>query len=230
MNKNTIVLAIVCTLAMQFISAPAFASNITVYADRVSFDAAVGSTTTENFLDTSHLLISSGILNQFTNEAGINPGDIQPGVTYSTPIGTGLFFNIDAGPGSGYTGGFLDGIRSGDPSPLTITFDTPVSAFGFDTNIRMGTDFDLTINFTQGADFDADFVVMNSSDMEFFGFQSDFSDITSVVIQGYGDVSLNFALDNFSFGGTAVPVPAALWLFGSGLISLFGMARTKRRN
>jgi len=33
----------------------------------------------------------------------------------------------------------------------------------------------------------------------------------------------------FSFSGTAVPVPAAAWLFGSGLLGLAGAAR-KRRN
>jgi len=30
------------------------------------------------------------------------------------------------------------------------------------------------------------------------------------------------------FGFQAVPVPAAAWLFGSGLLGLFGMARRKR--
>jgi len=31
----------------------------------------------------------------------------------------------------------------------------------------------------------------------------------------------------FAFGGTVVPVPAAVWLFGSGLIGLIGLARRK---
>ena len=34
--------------------------------------------------------------------------------------------------------------------------------------------------------------------------------------------------DKFSIGVTAVPVPAAVWLFGSGLLGLVGMARRKK--
>ena len=37
--------------------------------------------------------------------------------------------------------------------------------------------------------------------------------------------------DNFNLSGTpAVPVPAAIWLFGSGLLGLVGMARRNRRS
>lgn len=34
--------------------------------------------------------------------------------------------------------------------------------------------------------------------------------------------------DDFSIGVTAIPVPAAVWLFGSGLLGLVGMARRKQ--
>jgi hypothetical protein len=32
-----------------------------------------------------------------------------------------------------------------------------------------------------------------------------------------------------AFGGTVVPVPAAVWLFGSGLLGLVGVARRKKQ-
>jgi hypothetical protein len=36
--------------------------------------------------------------------------------------------------------------------------------------------------------------------------------------------------DNFNLAGTpAVPVPAAAWLFGSGLLGLVGVARSRNR-
>ena len=35
--------------------------------------------------------------------------------------------------------------------------------------------------------------------------------------------------DDFSIGVTAIPVPAAAWLFGSGLVGLIGLARRKTR-
>ncbi len=34
--------------------------------------------------------------------------------------------------------------------------------------------------------------------------------------------------DNISYTGTVVPVPASLWLFSSGLLSLYGIARRKK--
>jgi len=38
--------------------------------------------------------------------------------------------------------------------------------------------------------------------------------------------SANFSIDSFSM--TVVPIPSAVWLFGSGLIGLIGMARRKK--
>ena len=46
-----------------------------------------------------------------------------------------------------------------------------------------------------------------------------------------GGTSLIRALDNSTFvayEGSVVPVPAALWLFGSGLLGLVGVARRKK--
>jgi hypothetical protein len=41
-------------------------------------------------------------------------------------------------------------------------------------------------------------------------------------------VSLDDGSTGFAYGGTVVPVPAAVWLFGSGLIGLVGLARRKK--
>lgn len=50
-------------------------------------------------------------------------------------------------------------------------------------------------------------------------------------IQGVGIQDLNdesWAMDNLSVSVTAVPVPAAVWLFGAGLIGLVGVGRRRR--
>jgi hypothetical protein len=47
------------------------------------------------------------------------------------------------------------------------------------------------------------------------------------VIIGSGPSSTTY-MGNWS-GGTAVPIPAALWLFGSGLLAFFGVARRKQQ-
>jgi len=41
-------------------------------------------------------------------------------------------------------------------------------------------------------------------------------------------VYLDTGSTGFAYGGTVVPVPAAVWLFGSGLLGLVGIARRKK--
>ena len=201
----------------------ASATVITEFTNRTIFDAAVGSTQIEDFTDSAHFPITSGVLNSSTTDAGLNAGDIVDGVTFSTPVGSGLFFNIDSG--AGYDGGFLDSLRSSGDRALTVTFDAPVAAFGFDTNGQMGSAFDVTINFDAGSPF-TDTLRLLFTSLRFFGFQSDEADIASVVIQGNntGTSGANYALDNFSFGGQGsgpteeLPEPGML-----------GLARPARR-
>lgn len=210
---------------------------VTSYNDRSTFEAAIGGPgTLEDFTSTFHYPISTGILNSATNlpEISLYPGDIKPGVTYSTPIGTDFFFNIDAN--AGYIGGFLDGAYGGDPNrKLTITFDNPVKGFGFDTNSLMGNNFDIQINFLSGDPLTEKYNV--SGLMEFFGFASTSADILSAVIGGQGNFSFAFALDNFEFGGTAtqvpesptqVPEPATILLLGFGLVGIAGVRKFKK--
>jgi hypothetical protein len=213
---------IFAALVLVALSVSANAASISVHTNRADFMTIVGTATVEDFTETYHFPITSGSLNQYTSEAGLNPGDIEAGVTYSTSLGTGNFFNIDAG--GGYSGGFLDSV-TGDHD-LTITFDSAVGSFGFDTNYLMGADFDITINFLSGSSYSENFLVSSGRSMEFFGFGSINTDIESVVINGGGYGSFNFALDNFTFSTTSlVPIPAAVWLFGSALAGLGWMRR-----
>jgi hypothetical protein len=39
----------------------------------------------------------------------------------------------------------------------------------------------------------------------------------------------NFSITEIQISASAVPIPPALWLFGSGLLGLIGMARKKRK-
>ena len=48
-------------------------------------------------------------------------------------------------------------------------------------------------------------------------------------IRGYGMIDGPFPGFNANFDFTAVPVPAAVWLFGSGLVGLVGVARRRRK-
>jgi hypothetical protein len=46
-----------------------------------------------------------------------------------------------------------------------------------------------------------------------------------VLIDWFDDVVF---IDNLHFGNAVVPIPAAIWLFGSGLLGMVGIARRKK--
>lgn len=213
---------VVCAAAVV----PAQADIITTYFDRAHFMSSAGvPLTVEDFTDTSHFPITTGVLNSETNlpNIGIFPGTIQPGVTYSTPIGSGNFFNIDAG--GGYTGGFLDGFNPSDRE-CTIDFhlDDPgiartIFAFGFDIGSLSSTDFDVFIYFEDSPmqHFNFDY----PDQLQFFGFISDAKDISSVVIGNNGGF-FGFDFDNFTYD--QVPAPGTLTL-----LALAGLGARRRR-
>lgn len=205
------------TAAILFFAGLANAGTITTFTNRATFNGAVGATTIENFTDTGHFPITTGILNSFTNlvvanGSPITPGLIQPGVTYSTPIGTGNFFNIDTG--GGFTGGFLDSL--GLSQSLTVTFTGPVRAFGFDTNALI-PGLNIGISFSSSPGFVSNFNFITGP--QFFGYQSDAQDIASVLISSTSG-SFGFALDNFTFtepGVSGVPEPSTVSMIGAAM-------------
>ncbi|MBL8177944.1 MAG: hypothetical protein JNK48_24920 [Bryobacterales bacterium] len=208
------------TLLVLFLSSAAFAGSITQYSDRPTFLGAVGPVTVEDFTNDGHFPITTGILNAATNLPGIGivPGTIQPGVTYSAPVDIPApccQFNIDSG--ASYSGGFLDTLLAGARSrPITITFDGPVRAFGFNTSTLGGTSKNIVINFTSGPAFIANLNI--GTGFPFFGFESDAQDIESVVLQYNSPASFGAAFDDFTFtdpGASNVPEPATFTLAGA---------------
>lgn len=220
-------MTIAATLGLSLVltsSGAAQAGSITTFTDRGAFSTSIGATTIDTFGDTFAFPISTGTLDARTNlisasGAPILPGRVQSGVTYSTPVGGGNFFNLDAN--SGFTGAFLDGGLGGTGrNPLNVRFDAPVLGFGFDTNRLMGTTFRVTIHFRSGSSFTNVNSIRESSSTVFFGFQSSVADIVGVRIVGRGG-SFDFAVDDFAVArGAAVPEPSVIGLMAMALLVL----------
>lgn len=217
--------AIALTLA-----ANAHAGSATLTNDRTAFEAAlVGPFTVETFGGVYSFPISTGVLNSATelavsNGAPIHAGDIKPGVTYSTPVGESFFFNIDTG--GGFTGGFLDGFYGGLPDrKLTVKFDQPVNAFGFDGNYLGGTQ-QVTIKFTDSST--QTFAAAPVGGMTFFGFTGSAIDSVTIGSANNGS-SFAFAVDNVTFGKTsAVPEPESYAMVMGGLLVAGTLLRRRR--
>ncbi|MEW8029365.1 MAG: hypothetical protein AB2792_08390 [Candidatus Thiodiazotropha sp.] len=97
-----------------------------------------------------------------------------------------------------------------------------------------GSAFDLTslqvFQSAQGLNFTADGgAFLNSTDLGTIFFGPEFQDITLLRIdipcRGPG-ASCRVTLDNIDVN--PVPIPAAVWLFGSGLLGLIGLSRKRR--
>jgi hypothetical protein len=209
------------------------AGTITSFTDRGTFDTSVGVTATETFGPVQCFPLTAP-LNSASSYACLSAGTIQPGATYSAPVVAGNSFNIDAG--GGFPTPFLDSLLLGRGSaPLTVTFDSPVSAVGFDTDeVVMGDSFSILFNFISGSSSLTPSLASNSN-LQFFGFESSAADIQSVTITGT-DTLFGFGLDNFSFNGNAsapVPEPATFPLISLALVLFAGtgkLARSRSRH
>lgn len=207
-----------------FFIQPVNSATVTFYDDLSLFMAA----TTTTLIDFEGIVAD----NERTNF--INP-IIVDGVTFGAPTGTFAVAGKDASlSGSPYESALLASINS---SPITAdltTVDqttadsefTAVGGFFGDIN-SSGTLTTMTLIGTTGV---LDTRSLITADMgfglthNFFGWTVSGDTILSLT----HDLDGNYeGIDDFRYG-TVVPVPAAVWLFGSGLLGLIGFARRKR--
>ena len=225
----------------------AAADPVRVFADRGQFGAQVGRVAVETFGPGSCLSQNRSSLDAATGIQCSPDHRLKSAVTYQADDQLqnrpwpGVV--IDGG-GGGFEGGFISSIRSETvpASALTVLFERPVAAFGFDTNRLMGSSFTLTIDSFQELPTET-FTVEPTFAPQFFGFQRGSADIRRIVISGSGmrlvpdrDLFTGFAVDNFTFGGTGfdtlvTPEPATLTLLMIGMgASWAGRAiRSQRR-
>lgn len=191
------------------------AGVITTYATRAAFDAAVGSSTLEDF--------NSQTLGTSFKGTSFDVGDF-------TLLRTGSSFNglfeFQGGSFLDIDGTTLGRVETGSTiGDLVFTFDAPITAFGIDTAAWN----DRAIRTTVQADGMAVPVTSTpSTAVRFFGFSSDtaFSEVRFV--GGLGDT---WSFDNLSYAQSqsVVPEPSACLTFAV-LGLCVGFSGRKRRD
>lgn len=203
------------------VSSTASAALVTPYTDRTLFQAAAGATVTEDFnsVAVGTSFIGTPLdLGGFTLERTIS--DFGPLPTGIIDDGTGAFNVNGTNFASVQTATFI-----GD---LVLNFDAPIFAFGLD--LKGFNDLVLrTSIWLDGEAYPGLTTEPADSPFRFLGFTSDtsFTSITFLANEGDGDA---FGIDNIEYSTvSAVPVPAAAWLFGSAILGMFGFSRRKTR-
>lgn len=128
-------------------------------------------------------------------------------ITYDTPVSaaTAQIWDIDAAPPNNPNGYEAWTITARDMTDGVI--DTINSPIGINENLPES---------------------LNAKPWT-WSFNHTSNDIYSIAIEFSGTASkVGLAFDNFSPATSAVPIPAAVWLFCSGLIGLIGIARRKK--
>ena len=122
------------------------------------------------------------------------------------------------------TQGYLENINiSSQPGSILFSLDVTAADFSWRTLKNTTTTFSAFNNNVLVEEFTDDTNTSETSG-RFFGFKDILFDEIRFSI---GHTQRGFTLDNLEYV-SAIPVPAAVWLFGSGLLALIGFARRKR--
>lgn len=117
--------------------------------------------------------------------------------------------------------GHIDNVNiSSQPGNIYFSLDVTAAVFSWRTLSNTMTTFTA---FNDGLFVETFTASTNTSFSggRYYGFENILFDEIRLSI---GDIETGFTLDNLEYI-SAVPVPAAAWLFGSGLLGLFGVAR-----
>ena len=203
---------------------------IVTFNDRATFSAHTTSLTTIDFggIAPSHSFVNFNTPQGLTL-SGINFVGINAPTSLVLLVVDGQFPFI-AYTGRGGQVASLESPVTGANSGIQVNLPGGINAVGMDlftviTGSGQGTDTD-TVRISIGAQtFQVPTVTTSvGNGRVFFGFDSD-TPVSSFIISATGNQAVADVV-NFTFGVAApVPLPAAVWLFGSSLVGLLGWAR-----
>jgi len=205
---------IISTTTALALSSSVNATIINTWNDEASFIAANAPLSMESFERTS------------SSDLPLVAGDITvstDNTTYGSFNGTTSDFGVTDG---------VQAVRYGadDGDSIFFDFSSAINLFGI--NIwGFGTTSGAPV-FTLYDGLGNSEVVLSgtmSQDFEFFGFESDL-DVVQVQFTLTGASGDGIYFDEAYYAASAVPVPAAVWLFGSGLLGLIGVARNTKNH
>ena len=215
-------------VAMALVAGGRAQASVVTYTDRALFEAALSPFTVYNF---NNVVLPAN--NQLPLDSGYDFGPFsisQPaaGATAIIRI-AGVDGDVDGSNFVRYAE------NSSGSTPLIVTFDAAVQAFGFDYNntANPGATNTFDVNITI---LGANYVAAAAGAHGFFGAISTDASMTQTVFNLFDDPpqgSGNIGLDNFTWGtpsaANAVPLPGALPLFGSGLVVVGLIARRRKK-
>lgn len=225
--KQSTLLSTYCACVLFFFTTSAYAVT-TTYSSQANFFTALGSATvnTENFdaLTPGTTLASGSTLGGATLSYSLGGALISVENEFDT---TSLNNYIGTNDGSG---AFLGG------DSFTITFDQVIHAIGLyviSADVIFADDFTISTNGGQSVtNSDVPDITLTDGDAFYLGLiEDDFNlGFTSITLSSFDDNYL-FNVDDITAAQISpVPLPAAAWLFASGLLGLAGIRRRKKIN
>jgi hypothetical protein len=209
MNKNSILSFALCSIA-----GISNANAASIYTDEISFLNALLNPVIEGFETAPSPPIPGGV--------AAFPLFSSQGVVYTQGSG-GNLYAVD-GTGVFPVSGKAIFAELADTN-IRLDFTAPVVAVGGYVASAYPTTGGVNVEVFLEAGGTTASINLTDSGNHFIGIV----DTTGVSHASFYDVDpgTNFGLDNVSFATSVVPVPAAVWLFASGLAGLLGLARRK---
>jgi len=199
-------------ISCWFSTAPLFLVSITAQAAPLNLDLQLPAINT-SFMNTNYdagtgsFNVTYGFANTITFD-GSTENIASSGISFSADISAGGLGDAMLNSGSFSITGTSGLYNSG----TLLTGNLTELGYANNGNQTLEFMFDVT-----GGD------LAGFYDAGFGGF--------NIFVSGYNDDNFNTSFSNTSYNGFAtiapVPVPAAVWLFGSGLLAIAGIARRK---